>query len=252
LPNPKEIEKGEGHMDAILKTHHEDLFLQSGYLLALRFKEGYACFRIEDVEWSNLEPWPLGAVAAAGSLTEYDQVQDANANHYLEPFDRQLIYHSFWGVTPAPARIFVQFPGRTDIGSMLSTPRTLTGDVGYIDGHKSPFWGPYSKATEIITVKEKYPQFQVLNPTGDAFVNVMLNFDQRHYTYQIIRDPNMIRDMILNKVAAKKYTMGPGWAPMAAPLWLTQDLGKLVIPAAPGKPATPVDYMKYSLSVIGA
>ena len=237
-------------MDAILKVSHEDLFLQQGYLLALRFKEGYACFRINDVEWSNLEPWSLGAVAAGGNLADYDQVQDANSNHYLEPFDKLLIYHSFWGVTPAPARVFVQFPGRTDVGSMLSTPRLISGDIGYIDGYKSPFWGPYSKATEIITVRDKYPQFQVLNPTGDAITNVMVNFDQRHYTYQIMRDPNLLRDMLLGKVIAKKYTMGPAWTMMSCPEWLRDLLGQLTVTDPVTKRPAKVDYLAYTEGVV--
>lgn len=208
-------------MDAVLKTSHEDLFLQQGWLLALHFAEGWACFRIVDLEWANLEPWSLGAVLAGANLVDYDQVQDVNANHYLEPYDTKLIYHSFWGVTPAPARIFVQYPGRTDLGSILSAPRILTGDIGYVDGHTSPFWGPYSKKTELFTVKERYPQFQALDPTGDNFANVMVNFDQRHYTYQIITDRALIKDMLVGSRTVKKYTMGPASSKtMTIPDWL--------------------------------
>jgi len=239
-------------MDAILKTSQEELFLQSGHYLVLHFSQGYACFRVTDVEWANLEPWPLGAVAALSNLTDYDQVQDANANHYLEPLDNLLIYHTFWGVTPATARIYVQYPGRADLGSILSTPRTITGDIGYIDGHKSPFWGPMSRATEVISVKDKYPQFQVYNPTGDDYVNVMMNFDQRHYRYQIIRDPGLIKDLISGKQARKLYTMGGAWPnPMDVPQWLRTDLDKITVTDPVTRRATQVDYMNYTMSVVG-
>lgn len=225
-------------MDAILKVSHEDLFLEQGYLLALGFFEGWACFRLQHKEWANLEPWSLGTVAALGNLSAYNEVQDSNSRHYLEPHDEALIYHSFWGVTPTPARIYVQYPPRTDLGSVLSVPRSVTGDVGYIDGRKSPFDGPFSPATELFTVKERYPQFQVYNPLNDSMYNVMLNFDQRHYSYEVIKDKDLIKDMLVGNRRVKKYTMGAAWPnAMTLPSWL--------------KDLVTSDLLKYSLEVMG-
>lgn len=225
-------------MEAILKTSHEDLFLEQGYLLALGFYEGWVCYRLLHKEWANLQPWSLGTVAALGNLSAYNEVQDAQSRHYLEPHDEGLIYQSFWGVTPTPARIYVQYPPRDDLGSVLATPRSITGDVGYIDGRKSPFDGPFSAATEIITVHERYPALQVYNPLNDSMYNVMLNFDQRHYTYELIKDKDLIKDMLVGNRRVKKYTMGTAWPnAMTLPEWLKKLLGS--------------ELLKYSLDVIG-
>jgi len=223
---------------SLLKTSHEDLYLDQGRLLALGFMEGWACFRITHREWSNLKPWSLGGVAAGGNLAAWDEVQDALARHYLQPHSQLLIYHSFWGVTPVRARIYVQYPPRSEVGSVLAVPRTIVGDVGYIDGEKSPFDGPYSIATEMITVSEKYPQYQVYNPLGDAMDNVMLNFDQMHYMYTIIKDRDLIKSILIGSASrVKKYTIGPAWPNATTiPDWLRKAVG--------------TDLLQYSLSVM--
>lgn len=208
-------------MDAILKVSHEDLFLSPGHLLLIQFKEGFVPLRIVGMEWSNYEPLSLGAVAANSNLATWNDLADVQARRQLEPYDEQIIYQSFWGVTPANARVYVQYPPRTDLGSMQNIPRVITGDIGYIDGRKSPFYGPYSRTTEIITVKERYPQFQVLNPTFDAMANVMMSFDQRQYTYQIVKDRALVKDMILGKVTRKISTIGVAFPdPATIPDWL--------------------------------
>jgi hypothetical protein len=211
---------------SLLKTSHEDLFLEIGYLLVLHFYEGYVPLRVTDKEWSNLEPWSFGTVAALGNLTTYDEVQDSQSRHYLEPHTENLIYHTFWGVTPTMARIYEQYPPREDIASMLSVPRSETGAVGFIDGNKSPFYGPLSKATELFTVKEKYPQFQAYNPLNDSMYNVMLAFDQRQYAYQIVTDRQLVKDMLVGTRTVKKYTMGTAYPrPQTMPDWLKKAVG---------------------------
>lgn len=239
-------------MQAILKVSHEGLFLEQGWLLALGFYEGWPCFRIVHKEWANLEPWSLGTVAALSNLSAYNEVQDASSRHYLEPHDEALIYHSFWGVTPTRARIYVQYPPRADVGSVLSVPRSTTGDVGYIDGEKSPFVGPFSLATELITVHKTYPQFQVYNPLNDSMYNVMMNFDQRHYSYQIIKDLELIKDMLVGNRRVKKYTMGTAWPnAMSMPSWL-KDLfkDKVSYTLKDGKTKS-ADLLIYSVDVMG-
>ena len=219
-------------MDAILKVSHEDMFLEAGYLLLLQFQQGWAPFRIMGKQWSNLKPWPLGAVAARGNLAAFDAIQDAQSNYFLEPYTEDIIYQTYWGITPTRARAFAQFPPRTDLGSMQQNPRTINptgttaaGDVGYIDGEKSPFNGPYSKMTELFTVKERYPQFQVFNPLYDAMYNAMLSFDQYQYSYTIIKDLALIKDMLIGRVGVRKYTMGLAY-PNATPIpdWLQKKV----------------------------
>ncbi|MBA7499306.1 hypothetical protein ES704_02046 [subsurface metagenome] len=217
---------------SLLKTSHEDLFLDQGHLLALGFFEGWACFRIKHREWANLEPWSLGGITALNNLAAYNEVQDSQSRHYLEPHTEDLIYHSFWGVTPTRARIYVQYPPRADVGSVLAVPRSETGDIGYIDGDKSPYEGPFSNATELFTVKEKYPAFQGYNPLNDDMDNVLLNFDQRHYSYQIIKNPDLIRSILIGTARAKKYTMGSAWPNvMTLPDWLKSAIGAELLKA---------------------
>ena len=212
-------------MDTVLlKQSHEDLFLEQGWLLALGFHEGWACFRVTHKEWANLKPFSLGAVVALSNLAAYDEAMDSQSRRYLEPHNEALIYHTFWGVTPTAARIKEQYPPREDLGSMLAIERSDTDAVGYVDGYDSPYRGPYSLKTELFTVKEKYPAFQAYNPLPDDMYNVMLSFDQRHYLYEILKDKDLIKNMLVGGVKVKKYTMGRAWPnPTSIPKWL-QDL----------------------------
>jgi hypothetical protein len=206
---------------SVLTPSHESYFLEQGWYFALGFREGWLVARVHQKTWSTLQPWVLGPVAAGGNLAVYDEVQDNSNRHYLEPYVPDIIYHTFWGVTPTQAQIKWQYPVRTDLGSMLNVARTLTDNVGIIDGYKSPFWGPYSEATELFTVRDQYPAFQVYNPTSDPITNVMLNIDQRQYTYEIIKDKVLIKDLLTGNRRVKKYTMGTVPLQLEAPGWLT-------------------------------
>ena len=215
-------------MDAILKKSHEDFFLESGYLFALCFKDGWFIGRVTGKAWANLQPWSLGAVAAGANLANYDEIQDTNSRHYLEPPKtmRSIIYHTFWGITPPAARAKVQFPTRNPLGSMLDIIRSDTDNIGFVDGYKSPFWGPYSLATEFFAVNERYPAFNPVNPTGDVMANVMMNFDQRQYSYEVIRDRELVKNILVGNLRVKKYTMGTvDPIPMSMPQWLNQLIG---------------------------
>ncbi|MDV2504624.1 MAG: hypothetical protein RX318_11820 [bacterium] len=224
-------------MYAVLKRSHEELFLEQGWLLALGFLEGWPCFRVQHKQWANLEPYSLGTVAAVSNLASYDEVKDSESRRYLDPHDNGLIYHSFWGVTPAPARIYTQFPPRNNLGSMIVVDRTETGEIGYVDGRKSPFYGPFSEDTEIFTVKGVYPALQAYNPLNDSMYNVMLNFAQRQYTYEIIKDRVLIKDMLVGNRRVKKFTMGLALPnPAKVPSWLEDNVG--------------ADLLKYSQQVM--
>ena len=216
----------------ILKQSHEDLFLDVGYFFALGFKEGWFVGRVTGKAWANLQSYSLGAVASGGNLANYDEVMDNQARHYLEPPKtmKNIIYHSFWGVTPTPAKIKWQFPVRQDLGSMLEIIRSLTDNVGAIDGHVSPFWGPYSGSTELFTVNERYPAMNVLNPTGDTMSNVMLRFDQRQYSYELVTDKAQIKGLLVGNTRCKRYTMGTvDPIPMTMPNWLSTLIGSDVL-----------------------
>lgn len=214
-------------MDTVLlKTSHEDLFLQAGYYLGLQFKTGWIVSRILGREWGNLRPFSVGAVAAGGHLTAWNEIKDATDKHYLEPARRSLWHHIFWGLNTPNARVYVRYPTKSDIGSLTTTTREIDGDVGYVPGEDSPYEGPFSVKTELFTAYEKYPGFQVSNVTGDAFANVMFNFNVMKYSYQLIKDKKLIEELLLGKRQCRKYTMGPvDPTPTTVPKWLEDLVG---------------------------
>jgi hypothetical protein len=218
---------------------HETLYLKQGWYFALGFREGWLVGRVTQKTWSTLQPWAFGPVAAGGNLAVFDEIQDNSSRHFLEPYQPGIIYHSFWGVTPSQAQVKWQYPVRTDLGSMLNVARTLTDNVGIIDGYKSPFWGPYNDATELFTVKDQYPAFQIYNPTSDPITNVMLNIDQRQYTYSVVKDKQLIKSLLTGDRQVKKYTMGTVPLQLEAPGWLvelvTADIFKYTLDVMSGK-----------------
>jgi len=215
---------------ALLKQSHEEKFLQAGYYLGLQFKTGWIVSRILGREWGNLRPYSVGAVAAGGHLAAWNEIKDATDKHYLEPAKRWLWYHTFWGLNTPNARVYVRYPTKSDIGSLTTTTREIDADVGYVPGEDSPYEGPFSAKTELFTAYEKYPAFQVSNVTGDAYANVMFNFDTMKYSYQIIKDKRLIEELLLGKRQCKKYTMGPvDPMPTTVPRWLEDLVGAELI-----------------------
>lgn len=215
---------------ALLKQSHEDFFLQSGYYLSLQFKTGFVVSRILGKEWGNVRPYSVGDVSAGENLSAWNEISDSTGKHYLEPSGKWMWYHTFWGINTPNARVYVQFPTKADIGSLVATTREIDGDVGYIPGEESPYEGPFSQRTELITVGERYPAFQIYNPTSDPFTNVMFNFDTRKYSYQLIKDKRLIEELLLGKRQCKKFTVGPiDPQPTSVPKWLEDDVGALLI-----------------------
>jgi hypothetical protein len=211
----------------LLKESHENLFLKEGYFLALQFQEGYACFRILGWEPSNLKPYSLGAVSAGSNLSAWNEIKDADGRRYLMPPEEEWIDHIFYGVNKPKARIFFQYPSRQDRWSLIAVQRTITGDVGYVDGEISPYDGPFSVKSQIFTVHEVYPAFQCYNPLPDAMDNVMLNFDIMRYSYIIIKNKDLIHDILSLKRPARLYTMGGiDPSPAKMPDWLSDLISK--------------------------
>lgn len=212
---------------ALLKESHENLFLKEGYLLGLRFDEGWACFKILGGEPSNVKPYSLGTnVLATKNLSAWDEIKD-NGRRYLEPPEEDYINHIFYGVNKPKARIFFQYPTRQDRWSLVAVQRTITGDVGYVDGEMSPYDGPFSIKSQLFTVHELYPAFQVYNPLPDTMDNVMLNFDIMRYTYVLLKDRELIRDMLILKRPARLHVVaGIDPRPASIPDWLSKLVTK--------------------------
>ncbi|MBA7684905.1 hypothetical protein ES703_93318 [subsurface metagenome] len=56
--------------------------------------------------------------------------------------------------------------------------------------------------------------------------NVLLNFDQMHYRYVVIKNKDLIRSMLTGATRVKKYTMGPAWPNATTiPDWLKKAVG---------------------------
>lgn len=214
-------------MDTVLlKQSHEDRFLEVGYYLALQFHGGWVVSRILGREWANLRPYSVGAVTAGAHLAAWNEIKDATDKHYLEPAGHGLWYHSFWGLNTPNARVYVRFPTKDDIGSLTTTTREIDGNVGYVPGSDSPYDGPFSVKTELLTIFERYPAFQVSNVTADAFANVIFSFDVMKYSYQLIKDKKLIEQLLVGGKSCKKCTVGPvDPAPTKTPKWLADLIG---------------------------
>lgn len=210
----------------LLKESHENLWLAEGYFLLLWFKEGYVPLRITGREWANLKPYSLGNIAAGGNLPAgWDEIQDGQSRRYFMPYTNSLVYHIFYGVNKPKVRLYVQYPPRENVGNVLTIDRSITGDVGYITGDDSPYEGPYSVKSELFSVKERYPAFEAYNPLTDAMTNVLLSAEYMKYSYEILKDRALVRELVLGLKPARKYTMGRiDPQSMSVPDWL----GKLV------------------------
>ncbi len=214
-------------LTAVLKESHENYWLKEGYLLALQFDKGWVTFRILGWEPSNVKPYSLGAVAATANLAAWNEITDAGPRRYLMPPEEQWIYHSFYGVNKPKARIFFQYPTRQDRGNLVAVQRTITGVVGYIDGEMSPFDGPFALKSQLFTVHELYPAFNCYNPLPDAMDNVMLNFDVMRYSYAIIKNRDLIREILTLKRRGLLHTVaGIDPQPARIPDWLNDLVGK--------------------------
>ncbi len=213
-------------LTALLKTSHEDLFLQPGFYLACQYFEGWVVTRITSREWSNLRPISAGALLANTSLAAWNTVTDAAGTRFLEPYVQDFFYHIFWGCNTPLARIYVQHPTGQDMGNLITGTRAVAGDVGYIEGHESPYDGPFSVKTELLTVNQRYPAFQVSNVTFDPFANVTFNFQVMKYRYKIIKDTKLIDDLLTGRRQCKRITIGRADPePTRIPDWLLTLVG---------------------------
>lgn len=219
---------------ALVKESFEDKWLEEGYYLLLQFREGYAPFRITGREWANFMPYSFGNLAALGNMANWDEVSDAQNRHFFEPYKEELIYHIFWGINYPQVRTFVQYGPRDDIGSVLDRVRNITVDnTGYVLGAESPFYGPYSDKTELFTVHDLYPAFQLYNPSGDAVVNVTLGAQYMKYNYQVLnreQDKPLVRQLVLSEKPVRKYLMGRADPQsMSIPDWLRRLVTKQML-----------------------
>jgi len=143
------------------------------------------------------------------------------------PPEERWIYHCFYGVNKPRARIYFQYPTRQDRWNLVAVQRAITGDVGYVDGEMSPFDGPFALKTQLFTAHELYPAFQCYNPLLETMDNVMLNFDIMRYSYVLIKNKDLVRDILTLKRPGRLHTVaGIDPEPARIPDWLRDLVGK--------------------------
>lgn len=205
----------------ILQKSHEDYWLRAGDLLGLQFDKGWCVMRITGREPSNLQHILQARLAALSNLTQFNELQDASANRYPEPYDEPYLHQYYWGVSPPAARVFFQYPTREDRWSLTSLERTITGLVGFVDGYKSPFEGPFSPMTECWGVHELFPAFNVYNPTSQRVFNIKMAVDFMRYTYKVVTDKEEVRQILLGIRPRHMFSMaGIDPRPAISPAWL--------------------------------
>ena len=197
---------------------NEELFLKPGHYLGVAFYEGPVFFRITAREIMSYEPYEVGQIPA-GSTSDWFVPEDGNGNRILEPEMRKYILHSFVGVAPEEAEVYLNFPPRVARFNLRGT-RRVPGPVKWADGVKSPFDDP-NERTELISFVDLYPEFNVANPSSRD-IYAMLDFEVAKYDFRIINDRNLIEKLIEGTKKCKYYTF---LEPYSMPDWLKRVVG---------------------------
>ena len=202
-------------------------FLMPSWYFGLLFKQGWVFGRTTGREFTDIDPYPLGSLAALSNLADWTALPEIGVlapRRYTEPQKKELFYQYFWGVTPPKTRVFTQFPPRVDLRILIER-LNLKGDIGYVSGRDSSYWNPSPK-TEIWSVVDLHPQFQCYNPTNDAIPNVLMRFAYCKYPYRLVKEKPLITDFVEDRRKVHKYIMGPPDAPADIPDWLKDVVGE--------------------------
>jgi len=199
--------------------HEKPEFLKPGHYLAVAFKEGPVFFRVTGREIMSYEPYEVGKVDAGDTSEWIEPTKPGSSDRLLEPEQRRFILHTFVGVAPEEAEVYLDFPPRIARFNLRGT-RAVPDNTKWIDGVISPFEDPDARA-ELISFVDLYPAFKIANQSGRD-IYAMLSFDIAKYTYRIIRDTKLIDMLIEGKKACKIYTF---LEPYEAPDWLKDLVG---------------------------
>ncbi|MBU2060179.1 MAG: hypothetical protein KKB38_20910, partial [Gammaproteobacteria bacterium] len=64
----------------------------------------------------------------------------------------------------------------------------------------------------------------------DPMANVMVNFDQRQYSFDATKNRETIKALLIGNMRVKKYTMGTvNPPPMTIPNWLGTEIGSTML-----------------------
>jgi len=209
--------------------------LDENQILGLKFALGtaptVAYFEIKTKERPiNLKGYALGstdggvtgtlAVALTTTGTGWDEIVDAAGRYLLEPEYENLVFHCFYGISPAYAWVYRRYPANVDRGSLIGT-REVGGKVGAISGYDSKYNNP-SPETEFFTVKGTHPSFLGYHPyTNPAATYVYLNVFVVRYGVEYLGYPGHPKKQPTEEQMAKAMVRTMGGEPLVPmPEWL--------------------------------
>lgn len=204
---------------------------QEGWFIGLLFDEGYWLVKLlAKQQRTKYAPYEFnsGLPLSAGSVSGWETPTDTEGRYYLEPQDEDQIYQIFMGVAPSTAKIYFAYPKRVDRMNLIA-PRDIPGLIGYWDGEDTPYRNP-SPETEIWTTHDLVPYFDAENPSNTGTSQkITASFYVTPFSYQVIRDIELIKKFIRGEKRATLRTMGDPDQLISAPSWLLDDYRDFLI-----------------------
>ena len=211
--------------------------LQVGDLLLITIgKDGVVPYQVVASEASELAYDPVKQGVLAGPMVGQGATPSAvqapafndnllfalsagvtSINGVTDIFNIQKDYEilQFWyGIAPRHIRVWQKQPYNTfaDVLDNNIIPSASYIDVGYTDGYDSPYNMP-APVTESFSLKNLSVNWTLANPlngsaTAPMTWNPRLNFYINRMTVNPVKSAAVVRDMILNRRPAKRYTIG--------------------------------------------
>lgn len=153
---------------------------------------------------------------------------DALGRIYIEPQTEDVIYQFFLGLSPSQTKLYLQYTQRVDRMNLIA-PRVVPGAIGFWDGEMSPYHDP-SPITELWTVNDVYPYFNVENP-GVSCVQKRIrgSFWITPFTYEVVKDTEKAKAFLRGDKRCTIRTMGDGDQPIKAPAWMVEDYANYMV-----------------------
>lgn len=201
--------------------------LAEGDILGLKFlidsEPKIFHFRIKTVEGPNdLKEYCLGstnggvtgtaASAQNTTGTGWDEIIDSAGRYFLEPEFGNIIFQSFYGISPSIAWTYRKYPSNVDRGSLRGT-RTIGGKVGAISGKDSPLSVP-SPLTELFTLKGNHPTFLGYHPYLEpSSIYIYMTFYVTRYGVDYLKTPSPEEQAkaIIKTMGGETLFQAPEW-----------------------------------------
>ena len=212
----------------------EKFIPRENFYVALLFDEGYWMVKILRKQQLTVKmPFDFGNITN-GDVSGWTTPTDAVGRFHLEPQEEETLYQFFTGISPSQAKLYLQYTQREDRMSLIA-PRPVPGVIGFWDGEVTSYHDP-SPCTELWSVHDLVPYFNMENPhSSGVFCNTMdwvpisTSFWITPFTYQVIRDTELVKRFLRGERRCTVRTMGDGHRPIKAPAWLKEDYQKYMI-----------------------